>query len=168
MENHSEKRLDLSRIDKQKALMLGFGLVLIILIAALCITGASKSNIREKYTAARNEIGEQLYTEIYMLCQTFDQVTVPGAEVQDVIIPDMHEYFLSAVTLNEALSLGFGERYAVLTYDVITSLEAAFEAYDDAFRTGQPTDDAQAAMQLCVENLRSLLSSRYPQGILQG
>jgi len=168
MENHSEKRLDLSRIDPRKAVVLGGALVLIVLIAALCITGGMKANIQEKYTAARNEIGEQLYTQIYMLCQTFDQVTVPGAEVQDVIIPDMHEYYLSARTLNEALISGFSERYAVLTNDVMVSIEAAFEAYDDAFRTGQSTDTAEEAMRHCVEALRGLLASRYPQGILVG
>ena len=166
MVNHSEKRLDLSRIDRRKAVILGAAAVLVVLIVALCITAGTKSNIQREYTAARNEIGEQLYAELYMLCQTFDQVGVPGAEIQDVIIPDMREYYLSACTLNEALTAGFGDRYAVLTPDAMTAMDAAFEAYDDAFRTGQSTAAAEESMRQCVQMLRGILDSRYPRGVL--
>ena len=167
MEKPTKKRLDLSKIDPKKAaaaIALG---VVILLVIVLCITISSRSHIHREYTNARNEIGEVLYTELYMLCQTFDQVTVPGAEVQDTIIPAMRDCYLSGQALNTALKNAFGSRYAVLSEDNIVQLDAAFEAYDAAFRSGKPTEDAQAAMQACIDNVRAILAARYPAGTLK-
>ena len=166
MEKPMKKRLDLSKIDTKKAaaaIALG---VVILLVVVLCITISSRAHIHREYTNARDEIGEVLYTELYMLCQTFDQVTVPGAEIQDVIIPAMRDCYLSGQSLNTALKNAFGNRYAVLSEDDIAQIDAAFEAYDAAFRSGKPTTDAQAAMQACIDNIRAILLSRYPTGTL--
>ena len=91
MEKRREKRLDLSGINLKKIGMIAAVAVVVVLVAALCITINMRSHIQNEYTAAKNEIGEQLYTELYMLCQTFDQVTVPGQDVQNGVIPKMKE-----------------------------------------------------------------------------
>lgn len=101
MERRRRKRVDLSQIDLKKAGAAIVVAALILLIALLCITISMRAHIQDAYTSARNEVGEQLYTELYMLCQTFDQVTVPGQDVQNVVIPTMQEYYLAARTLNE-------------------------------------------------------------------
>lgn len=166
MEKPAKKRLDLSKIDPKKAAVAtAFGVV-ILLVVVLCITISSRAHIHSEYTNARNEIGEVLYTELYMLCQTFDQVTVPGAEIQDVIIPAMRDCYLSGQSLNTALKNAFGNRYAVLSENDVAQMDAAFEAYDTAFRSGKPTSDAQAAMQAGIDNIRAILLARYPAGIL--
>lgn len=167
MEKPMKKRLDLSRIDPRKAGALAIVGALALLIILLCISISSRAHMQSEYTDARNEIGEALYTELYMLCQTFDQVAVPGAEVQDVIIPGMRDCYLSGQALNTALKNAFGNRYAVLSENDIAALDAAFEAYDAAFRSGKPTDDAQAAMQACIDNVRAILLARYPSGTLK-
>ena len=124
------KSLNLSQIDRKQAACFGIALAFVALIVLLCITIAMRSHIQNEYAGARNEIGEHLYTELYMLCQTFDQVTVPGQDVE------------------------------------IADLDAAFDAYDTAFRAGHSTDDAQAAMQSCIDAVRELLSARYTGGNL--
>lgn len=167
MEKRREKRLDLSGINLKKIGMIAAVAVVVVLVAALCITINMRSHIQNEYTAAKNEIGEQLYTELYMLCQTFDQVTVPGQDVQNGVIPKMKEYYLAAQTLNTAMVNGFGDRYMVLTGEHISVLDAAFEGYDAAFRAGKTTDAAQDAMKSCMEMVRTLLDSRFKDGIIQ-
>lgn len=167
MEQQDEKRFDIASVDRKKAALLIAGLILAVMVVLLCITIGARANIQREYSSARDEIGEQLYTQLYMFCQTFDQVTVPGAEVQDVIIPDMDDYFLAAQTLNEALINAFGARYAALSAEDISAVENAFETYDIAFRSGKSTSDAQSSMQNCVERVRSILDTRFNDGILK-
>ncbi|MEE1200900.1 MAG: hypothetical protein U0L09_09630 [Christensenellales bacterium] len=158
MENILEKRLKLSGIDLRKLVTLSVAVILIVLIAALCIISGSRAHIQSEYAKARNELTELLYTELYIMCQTFDQVAIPGAEIQDVIIPSMRDHYLAAQALNEALGAGFGSQNQMLDSHTLSALEAAFTAYDDAFRTGQPTDSAQNDMNLCVTAIREVLN----------
>lgn len=167
MENHGKKRLDLSEIDLRRLGMIGGLAVLLALLIALCITINMRSHIQSEYTNARNEIGEEIYTELYMLCQTFDQVTVPGQDVQNGVIPTMQEYYLAAQTLNTALTNAFGERYAVLTGEHIAALDGAFEAYDTAFRGGKSTDNAESAMRSGMDMVRGILETRFRDGSLK-
>ena len=167
MEKQKEKRLDLSKIDLKKVGVLAVGILVAVLIALLCISVSMRSHIQNEYASAREETGELAYTELYMLCQTFDQVTVPGVDIQDGLIPDMQEYYLAAKTLNNVLAQAFGEKYVVLTQENINALDAAFEAYEMAFRTGKTTEDAQAAMQGCVDMVRGILVERFNDGTLR-
>ena len=72
--------------------ILGIGMALLII--ALLIMIILRSNIDAKYVKARNATGEALYNQLYMMCQTFDQVNVPDQEA--TAIPIMKNYFLSA------------------------------------------------------------------------
>ena len=167
MENQAKKRLDLSKMVLRRiGVLVGLALLLALLIA-LCITINMRSHIQSEYTNARNEIGEEIYTELYMLCQTFDQVTVPGQDVQNGIIPTMQDYYLAAQTLNTALTNAFGERYAVLMSEHIAALDSAFDAYDTAFRGGKSTDNAESAMRSSMDMVRGILESRFSNGTLK-
>ena len=167
MENQGRKKLDLSKIDLRRlGVLVGLALLLALIIA-LCITINMRSHIQSEYTNARNEIGEEIYTELYMLCQTFDQVTVPGQDLQNGIIPTMQDYYLAAQTLNTALTNAFGERYAVLAGEHIAALDNAFDAYDTAFRGGKSTDGAETAMRGCMDMVRSILETRFSNGTLR-
>lgn len=166
MENQREKQMDLSKIDWKKAALLALGALVVLLVILLCISISMRSHIQNKYANAREEIGEMAYTELYMLCQSFDQVSVPGVDVEDGLIPDMREYYLAAKTLNNVLVQCFGEKFGVLTEENLAAMDAAFEAYDVAFRAGKATDDAQAAMQSCVDMVRAVLTERFNDGSL--
>lgn len=167
METQENTRLDMRKINFKRVGVLAMGIALAATLTALCITIGIRSNIQSKYSSARDAIGENLYTELYMFCQAYDQISVPGADVQDVILPSMKDYYLAARTLNTALNDAFGESSAVLTDENLSAIDAAFEAYDAAFRAGRSTDDAQAAMTSCIQQIRTLLDTRYSDGVLR-
>ena len=167
MQKRRAKRLETPKSEPKKAAVLIGCAVVILLLVTLCITVVMRSNIQSEYTQARNEIGEELYTQLYMLRQTFDQVSVPGQDIENVVLPLMEDYYLAARTLNEVMGNAFGRRYGVLTQDNMAQIDTAFDAYEAAFRGGKTTEEAQTSMQGCMDMVRTLLDARFRDGVLQ-
>lgn len=167
MEKQQAKGLEMPKISPKTAgVVIGCAAVIALLVM-LCISVVMRANIQSEYTQARNEISEELYTQLYMLCQTFDQVTVPGQDLENVVIPLMEDYYLAAQTLNDVMGNAFGSQYSVLTQENASALSSAFDAYESAFRGGRTTEEAQNAMQECMNMVRTLLESRFRDGIVQ-
>lgn len=152
---------------RRKAIVLAGLALLVVLIVALCISINMRSSMQRKYTAARNRAGEALYSNLYILMQTFDMTAVPNADVPNAILPQMRDYYVASVTLNNLLAQTYGPKYAVLTEADITSLTDAFTGYEAAFANNSPTDLARSNMQLCMDRVRELLNTRYSQGVLK-
>ena len=152
---------------RRKAVVVTGICLIVILFVGLCISIGMRANIQSQYTAARNQAGEALYSNLYILMQTFDMTLVPNADVKNAILPQMRDYYVASVTLNSLLSQIYGPRYAVLTDADIKDLTSAFNGYESAYATNTSTDLAQANMQLCMNRIKELLSSRYSQGVLK-
>ena len=168
MEKIKAKLPALSELNhREKALLCVIAGLLVALVVVTCISISIRANIQNEYTNVRDRIGESLYSNLYMLTQTFDMTSVPNADVKNSIIPQMKNYFVAATTLNEQVVNNFGQRYQVLTESDISTLRTTFNAYDAAFRSDAPTDLAQADMESCIQRVRDLLSSRYSEGVLR-
>ena len=149
-------------------MLVGIAAALVVaLIIITCISINIRVNMQREYTTVRSQIGETLYSDLYMLTQTFDMTSVPNADIKNAVIPQMKNYFIAATALNEQLNNIYGQRYQVLTDSDVSTLRAAFNAYDAAFRSDAPTDLVQADMQLCMERIKELLAARYSEGILR-
>ena len=152
---------------RRKAILIAVLAVIVALIAALCISIGMRSNIQRQYTAARNRAGEALYSNLYILMQTFDMTAVPNADIRGAILPQMRDYYVASITLNNLLAQTYGPRYAVLSESDINSLTSAFTGYEAAYTNNTSTDLAQSNMQLCMDRIKELLNSRYSQGVLK-
>lgn len=154
--------LALKGLDRRKKALLLAGIAIVLaLVIALCISIHMRRNIQQRYTAVSSQMGETLYYNLNMLKQTFDMTAVPTADVKNSVLPQMHEYFLASVTLNDLLKDCYGARYSVLTENDVNALRAAFEAYDQAFASDASTDLAQADMQRCIDGVREILQTRF-------
>lgn len=168
MENVKASLRDFSALSaRKKAIVLAAVALILVLIIALCISINMRANIQKDYAAARNRAGEALYSNLYILMQTFDMTGVPNTDVQNAILPQMRDYFIASVTLNNLITQTYGPRYTVLTEEDVNNLTAAFTAYDAAYRNNTPTDLAQSNMRTCMERVKELLNSRYSQGVLR-
>ena len=152
---------------RKKAIVVGCAAVILALIIALCISINMRSNMQRQYTATRDAAGEALYSNLYILMQSFDMTSVPNTDVQNVILPQMRDYFIASVTLNNLITQTYGPRYTVLTEADVSDLTAAFTAYETAYRNNAPTDLAQSNMRACMDRIRELLNTRYSQGVLR-
>ena len=159
---------EFSELSRQERILMGVCLALVIaLIVVTCISINIRVNMQHEYTAIRSNLGESLYSNLYMLIQTFDMTTVPNADLRNSVLPQMKNYFIASTTLNEALTKSFGQRYRLLTDADISAINTAFSAYESALRNEAPTDLAQADMLSCMTRVRELLTSRYNEGVLR-
>ncbi len=154
-----------------KGVLCGVVALLLVLVIALCISSSMRANIQRDYTAARDQAGEALYSNLHLLMQTFDMTSVTNADmhadVQNAVLPQMREYFTASVTLNNLLGQTYGPKYSVLTDSDVNDITNAFAAYDTAYRSGASTDLAQSNMRLCMDRVQELLDSRYSGGTLR-
>ena len=157
-----------SQLTRRERVLVGIAAALVVaLIIITCISINIRVNMQREYTTVRSKIGETLYSDLYMLTQTFDMTSVPNADIKNAIIPQMKNYYIASTTLNDALATSFGPRYRLLTEADVNALKAAFNAYDTAFRNDAPTDLAQADMQVCMTRVRELLNTRFNDGALK-
>ncbi len=166
MDRRKGKRQRTPKITPKKAGILAVCIILAVLVIALCISVVMRSNIQSEYSQARNVIGDELYAELYMFTQTFDQVSVAGQDLQNDVIPTMEDYYLAAKTLNDALVNAFGSEFGVLSQAETTSIDDAFDAFYSAFKGGKSTDEAESAMASCIESILTVLDERYPDDVL--
>ncbi len=141
--------------------------LIVVLIVALCISIGMRTNIQREYTAARDQAGKALYDNLFILMQTFDSTAVPNIDVRNAILPQMRDYYIASVTLNNLLAQTYGSRYAVLSDADISDLTSAFTSYETAYKNNTSTDLARSNMQLCMDRVKELLNTRYSQGVLK-
>ena len=163
MEAPQEKVRIQPRFSKQKILWLGVAAVALALIIALCISISLYRNMQERYTSARDSLGEAVYENLYMMLRRNEEISLAGADVQGTVLPAMREYFLAAQALNTSLQNTYGARYAVLSPDQTSALAKAFSDYDAAFKGGRPTDAAKSALASSMQQVQSLLDERFDE-----
>ena len=152
---------------REKALLSACAALLAAILIITCISINIRANMQREYSNVRNQLGSALYSDMYMLTQTFDMTSVPNADVKNAVLPQMKNYFIAATTLNEQITNIYGQRYQVLSDADLSTQRATFSAYDAAFRSDAPTDLVQADMQLCMDRVKELLNARYSEGILK-
>ena len=152
---------------RRKAIAVAALALIVALVIGLCISVSIRSNMQKQYVAARNKAGEALYSNLYILMQSFDMTAVPNADVRNAILPQMRDYYIASITLNNLLAQTYGPRYAVLSETDINDLTSAFTSYEAAYVNNTSTDLAQSNMQQCMARIKELLNSRYSQGVLK-
>ena len=136
-------------------------LIALVLIVLVCIFAANANSARNEYAQARDSFGEDLYTNLYMFARSYDGVTLAGADVQGSILPSMRRYYIAAIALDDAVTNAYGQRYQLLDQTTRDAIDAAFEAFDDAFAQGDTTSEAVSSMSACVQSVEQLLTTRY-------
>ncbi len=168
MENSKPDIRGFLRLDtRKKAIVIGVLVLVVVLVIALCISIGMRANIQREYTAARDQAGKALYDNLFILMQTFDSTAVPNIDVRNAILPQMRDYYVASVTLNNLLAQTYGSRYAVLSDADISDLTSAFTSYETAYQNNTSTDLARSNMQLCMDRVKELLNTRYSQGVLR-
>ena len=165
--NHTNSDVSFPWGTRRKALVATCIAVIAVLIVGLCISINMRANIQREYTNVRDQTGQALYDNLFILMQTFDSTAVPNIDVQNAILPQMRDYYMASLTLNSLLSQNYGSRYAVLSESDINDLTSAFTAYQAAYQNNTSTDLARSNMQLCMDRVKELLNTRYSQGVLK-
>jgi len=143
---------------KAAAALLG---ALLIALVFLCISINMRANIQEKYSAARHELQEQGYQELISMTELFARIDDPTVDVRYKLIPSMKADYDTVIALNDALVVSYGQKHAILTPEQISAFDAAFERFNEAYRTDSATGLAEADMSACIEEVQSMIDKRY-------
>ena len=127
----------------------------------LCISISNSRNIQRSYTTARNQLGETVYQNLFMMIHRGDELSLTGTDVQGSVLPAMKEYFSIAAAMDTLLQESYGKRYAVLTAEQTAALRSAYEEYDAAFKGGRDTDQAYASLTAALAQTEAALAERY-------
>ena len=68
---------------RRKAVVLITAALVLALLVGLCISIGIRSNMQRQYTAARNQAGQALYDNLFILMQSFDSTAVPNIDVSE-------------------------------------------------------------------------------------
>ena len=161
MEAHKKATPRTARISARMIAWIAAAVFVAAIIISLCISISACRNIQQRYTAARNRTGEAIYQNLYMLLRKNDETSLAGADIEGSILPTMREYFISARSLNDAMTDAYGTRYSVLTRDQVTAIEKAFSNYDLAFKVGKSTTEAQNSLNAALQPIEKILLERY-------
>ena len=147
----------MSTLSRREKALLGICAALIVaLLVITCISVNIRSDMQREYSNIRNQVGSALYSNLYMLMQTFDMTTVPNADIKNAVLPQMKNYFIASTTLNDLLTNLYGRHYQVMSDSDVSTLRTTFSAYDAAFRSDAPTDLVQADMKMCMDRVKEL------------
>lgn len=150
-----------SKLNARVVFPCAAALIALVLIVLVCIFAGNATNMRNEYAMARNSLGEDLYRNLRLFTRSYDGVTLAGADVEGSILPSMRDYYLAAVTLDDAIATAYGQRYLLLDETTREAITNAFEAFDNAFAQGRSTSDAVSNMSACVQGVDQLLNTRY-------
>lgn len=137
------------------------GGVLLALVLVTCISIHMRAHIQRKYASAADYMQEQAYQQMIEMTRLFARVDEPNVDVQHKLIPSLRARYAAVTALNDALTNGFGKRYAVLNEEQLQAFEAAFEEYTSAYREGMATGLARDDMAECIAGVQLMIEERY-------
>ena len=146
---------------RRKVVALAVLALIIILVVALCININIRSDIQRKYEAISTEIGDELYSKLTWWAQYTDMTRNPNADIQNRVLPELRQYLVAASTLNDMAVKIYGDKYEVLTEQDMTMISQTLNDYEDALRSGAPTDYVQQRLEECAARVNSLLATRF-------
>ena len=157
-----KKRLGIhARISLKTIGVTALALAAAVLLIWVCISTSNASNMRRKYAETRRTIGDMLYGSLDMMAREYDGASLMGADVEGSIIPSMRNYYIQSKALNNAIAGAYGQEYQVMDGNLISELDQAFSAYDDAFKAGRSTDTAATLMTTALIHVRDTLDHHY-------
>lgn len=150
-----------SRVSGKALALAAAAVAGVVIVVSLCISISNYRNIHGRYTAARSQLGEAVYQNLFLMLRRGEELTLPGADVQGQVLPAMEEYFAVASALDASLQESYGARYAVLSTENREALQSAFGAYQAALKGGLSTDGALAQMTAALEQTQATLAERF-------
>lgn len=135
--------------------------LILLLLAALCISSGMRSNIHKKYSAAEGFMQDQVYNHLNNMAQLFSRVDDPNVDVRNKLLPALRTEYEAAAALNTVLLDYYGKDSAVLSREQMDAIDAAFEMFAAAYREGSADGLARADMAECMEDIQPLLDAHF-------
>lgn len=138
------------------------GIVVALTVALVVVTNSGK-NTGVLLRQSEESLISSVYASITSLERSYEAMSLPGADVENDILPKMRLNLNAAKTVNKILVDVYGDDRAVLSDDMFTQIDESISYMESVIEMGKSQDDAKTQMGQCMEKVQIAMMQRFPQ-----
>lgn len=135
--------------------------VLIALAIALTVVSVLLTQRANRLEAGYNALTGHIQADLNMALRTFDEASLPKADLAGTIIPQMRMYLYAADSSNEVLVDQYGKGASVLDENLYQQINLALDDIDKLVKVGQSTDDALSQLSSYMATLKTNMAAQF-------
>lgn len=135
--------------------------VFVALAIALSVVSVMLTNRAKRLETGYNTLVAHIQTDLNMALRTFEQSSLPKADLAGTIVPGMRMYLYSADSFNEVLTDQFGQGASVLDENLYQQINLALDDIEKLVNVGQSTDDALSQLSAYMATLKTNMESKF-------
>ncbi|MDO4547028.1 MAG: hypothetical protein Q4D04_02920 [Clostridia bacterium] len=136
----------------------------IIVIALLCVTVAillvQKNRLDSLTNTSLNEMAASIQSDVKIAVQECAKISLPGAKVQDEILPNMRLHLYAAKQMNESMINVYD--FEMLDEDAYSRAQSAIDAIEAQISKGRTYDEELAELTQAMEELEKSVDAHFP------
>lgn len=133
-----------------------------LLLIALFIAVLSRKSTVGMLRQSEESLVSSVYANITSLERAYEEMSYPGADVKNVILPQMRVDLNAAVTVNQILVDVYGVEQAVLSEDMFGQIADSITYMESMIDMGKSLTDARHQMELCMQQVQVAMMERFP------
>ncbi len=138
---------------------------IIALIAALAIAltvvSVLLSQRAKRLEAGRDALAAHVQTDLNMALRTFDEASLPKADLAGEVVPGMRMYLYAAETANEVLVEQYGPGASLLDENLHQQINLALDDIEKQVAKGQSTDGALQQLGQYMATLKTDMEAKF-------
>lgn len=134
------------------------------LAIALGVVGVLKARDSRVLSANREQLRSGIESDLTMVLRTYEQVSLPRADVAGELLPTMRMHLYSAYSLNNILTDTYGANSSVLDYELYNQLNAAMDEVDRQINAGQIVDYKSATLTSYIGEMQGVMAQAFGTG----
>ncbi len=131
------------------------------LAIALCVVSILLTQRAKRLESGYNALAGHIQTDLNMALRTFDQASLPKADLAGEVVPGMRMYLYAADAANEVLTNQFGESASLLDDNLYQQISLALNDIEKLVNVGQSTDGALSQLGQYMATLKTNMESKF-------
>lgn len=131
------------------------------LVIALSVVSFLLTQRAKRLETGYNLLAGHIQTDLNMALRTFDQASLPKADLSGEVLPGMRMYLYAADSANEVLTDQYGQGSAVLDENLYQQISLALDDIDKLVKKGQSTDNALSQLSQYMATLKTNMEAKF-------
>lgn len=157
---HLKRPRSLQNRSRQYPIYGAVGLILALCIALGVMTFLKVREDRQ-VNFAHAQITSGIQSELTMVLRTYDQMSLPRADIAGDLLPTMGKHLYSAYALNTVLTDVYGKSQSILGNEFYNQITSAIDEIDSDISMGKIVDVKQSALSGCMVQMQGVLAARF-------
>jgi len=135
--------------------------VIVALVIALSVVSILLAQRSKRLEAGYNMMTGHIQTDLNMALRTFDQASLPSADLAGEVVPGMRQYLYAANSFNEVLVSQYGQGASIMDDNLYRQINLALDDIVKLVGKGQSTDDALSQLSQYMATLRATMEEKF-------